>query len=240
MTADTPTILATTMGFHRGGRSWTPGPVFDFAFELAGRPAQPKLCFVSTATGDNPASIVGFYGAFAGTRVRASHLALFEKPNVDDVAAHLLGQDVIWVDRGSLVNLIAVWEAHGLDGVLRQCWQAGVVLAGESAGSLCWHAGGTTDSFGPQPCVARGLGFLPYANAVHYQQRRKHFRQMISAGELPAVGYATDVGAGLLYRGEDASVAVVADRLGAGAYRVERGEDTQTVEISLDVTHRLG
>jgi len=239
MPTDGPTILATTMGFHRSGRAWTPGPVFDFAFALAGKPAQPKLCFLSTGTGDNPASIAGFYGAFTGTRVHASHVALFEMPNVDDVAAHLLDQDVIWVDRGSLVNLTAVWQAHGLDDILRRCWQAGVVLAGESAGSLCWHAGGTTDSYGPQLAVAGGMGFLPYANAVHYQHRRKHFHRMISIGELPGVGYATDVGAGLLY-GPGGGVEVVADRPGAAAYRVERGDDGETVEITLDVLHRLG
>lgn len=240
MAADEPTILATTMGFHRGGRAWTPGPVFDFAFALAGKPAQPRLCFLPTGSGDSPASIAGFYGAFAGTRVSASHVALFDMPNVDDVAEHLLAQDVIWVDRGSVVNLIAVWEAHGLGDVLRRCWQAGVVLAGESAGSLCWHAAGTTDSFGPKLTAVAGLGFLPYANAVHYPQRRRHFHQMIGIGELPGTGYATDVGAGLLYRNGGGPVEVVTDRPGAGAYRVERGEDGETVEVTLDVRHRLG
>jgi hypothetical protein len=102
--ADAPTILATTMGFHRGGRCWEPGPVFDFAFELAGRPERPRVCFVATAGGDQASSISGFYGAFAGTQVRSSHLALFDMPCVEDVAAHLLGQDVIWVDRGSRVE----------------------------------------------------------------------------------------------------------------------------------------
>jgi hypothetical protein len=82
------------MGFHRGGRAWTPGPVFDLAFGLAASPARPRLCFITTGGGDSSSNIAGFYGAFAGTSVRASHLALFEMPNVDDVAAHLLAQDV--------------------------------------------------------------------------------------------------------------------------------------------------
>src|SRR5215216_3585551 len=138
MPAAAPTIVATTMGFHRGGRVWSPGPVFDLAFALAGSLTRPRLCLIATAGGDNPASIAGFYGAFAGGEVRVSHLALFDMPSVVDMARHLLGQDVVWVDRGSLVNLIAVWRAHGLGEVLRECWQAGVVLAGESAGSLCW------------------------------------------------------------------------------------------------------
>jgi peptidase E len=158
------------MGFHRGSWSWTPGPAFDLTFQLAGNPARPRLCSIATAGGDQPGSISGFYGAFAGSEVRTSHLALFDMPNVDDTAGHLLGQDVIWVDQGSVVNLLAVWRAHGLDEILRRCWRAGVVLAGESAGSLCWHAAGTTDSYGPEPASAAGLGLLPYANAVHYQQ----------------------------------------------------------------------
>jgi peptidase E len=232
--ATVATIVATTMGFHRGGRAWTPGPVFDLAFGLAGSPARPRLCFFATGGGDSSSSIAGFYGAFAGTSVRASHLALFEMPNVDDVAAHLLAQDVIWVDRGSLVNLIAVWRAHGLDGVLRRCWEAGVVLAGESAGSLCWHAAGTTDSFGPELVAAEGLGLLPYGNAVHYQQRRKHFHALMRAGQLPTVGYATDVGAGLVYQGVDLAEAI-ADRPGAGAYQVEVDGGGQVVETALAV-----
>ena len=71
-------------------------------------------------------------------------------PNVDDVAAHLLAQDVVWVSGGSVAGLLAMWRLHGVDEAMRAAWQAGVVLTGVSAGSICWHAGGTTDSFGPQ------------------------------------------------------------------------------------------
>ncbi|WP_407676862.1 Type 1 glutamine amidotransferase-like domain-containing protein [Phytohabitans aurantiacus] len=212
------------MGFHRGGGSWTPGPIFDLAVELAGRPERPRLCLLATASGDSPAAIAGFYGAFGASGSLVSHVALFDMPSVADMRKHLLRQDVIWVDRGSLVNLIAVWRAHRVDELLRECWQAGVVLAGESAGSLCWHVAGTTDSFGPRVAPALGLGFVPYANAVHYEQRRKSFHAFVADGSLPAVGYATDVGTGLVYRGSDL-VEAVAGRAKAGAYRVERTAD---------------
>lgn len=238
MAADAPTIVATTMGFARGGRRWVPGPVFDFAFGLAAASGQPRVCFIGTAGGDDPAAISGFYGAFAGSAVRASHLALFDMPSVEDVRGHLLAQDVIWVDRGSLVNLVAVWRAHGVDEVLRECWQAGVVLAGESAGSLCWHAAGTTDSFGPELRVAAGLGFVPYANAVHYRQRRSVFRELMAAGQLPATGYATDVGAGLVYRGTELAGAI-ADRPGAVAYRIELAGPGEVTEAVIE-PRRLG
>ena len=141
MPADAPTIVATSMGFNRARDPWRPGPVFRYAFDLAGAGTRPRICLVATAGGDQAATIGAFHQAFTGSGVRASHLALFDQPNVPDVREHLLAHDVIWVDRGSLVNLLAVWRAHGLDAILRECWQAGVVLGGESAGSLCWHTG---------------------------------------------------------------------------------------------------
>lgn len=236
MPATKPTILATSMGFNRARDPWQPSPIFRYAFDLAGKPAHPKLCFLTTGTGDRKNSIDKFYSAFKDSSVDASHVSFFEKPNVEDVSAHLHKQDVIWVDRGSLVNLLAVWRAHSLDKIMRGCWQNGIVLGGESAGSLCWHTGGTTDSFGNVRPFADGLGFLPYSNAVHYGERRELFHQSIASGILPD-GHATDAGAGLHYEGTDL-VTAVADRRGASAFRVTRQSANGGVrEESLQVTY---
>ncbi|MFN2496632.1 MAG: peptidase E [Pseudonocardiaceae bacterium] len=235
MPADKPTILATSMGFNRARVPWRPSPIFRYAFDLAGSLSRPKLCFLTTGTGDRQSSIDSFYAAFADSGVDTSHLSLFEQPNVPDVAAHLRGQDVIWVDRGSLANLLAVWRTHALDKVLDDCWQGGVVLGGESAGSLCWHAAATTDSFGEVRPLADGLGFLPYSNAVHYGERRELFQRCIGAGVLPD-GYATEAGAGLRYEGTDL-VAAIAARKNACAYRVTRqSADGMVCEEPLEVT----
>lgn len=230
MTAAAPTILATSTEYRLRDRNpldWNPGPIFSYAFELAGNPDRPRLCFLPTATGDALTYINGFYGAFAGTDVRTSHVTLFAMPNVADVRAHLLAQDVIWVGGGSVANLLAVWRVHGLEGILRECWEAGVVLGGISAGSLCWHVGGTTDSFGPdlRP-FTNGLGLLPYSNGVHYdgeEQRRPLYHKLLAEGTLP-MGYATDNGVGLYYRGTE-MVEAVTGRADAYAYRVETGPD---------------
>jgi peptidase E len=239
MPASAPTILATSMGFfgrNRGPYDWRPGPVFDLAFDLAGAPVRPKLCYLGTATGDDPARVGGVYAAFAGSRVDVSHLSLFPMPTVDDVRAHLLAQDVVWVGGGSVANLLAVWHTHGLDEIFAQAWRAGVVLGGVSAGSLCWHVGGTTDSFGPdlQP-VTNGLALLPHSNGVHYdseEQRRPLYQRLVANGTLPP-GYATDDGVGLVYRGTEL-VEAVADRPGTAAYRVERGPDGAAVETRIE------
>ena len=126
------------------------------------------------------------------------------------------------------MNLLAVWRAHGVDTILRSCWERGVVLGGESAGSLCWFAGGTTDSFGAVRPFPDGLGFLPAANAVHYGDRRDLFHEAISQGELPD-GYATDAGAGLHFEGITL-VAAVCDRPNAGAYLVTKHADGSVAE----------
>ncbi|MFD2092141.1 Type 1 glutamine amidotransferase-like domain-containing protein [Blastococcus deserti] len=244
MPASAPTILATSMGFASRGRGpydWRPGPVFGLAIDLAGAPARPKLCYLGTATGDDPVRLAGVYGAFAGSAVEVSHLSLFPMPTVADVRAHLLAQDVVWVGGGSVANLLAVWRVHGLDPVLAECWRAGVVLGGVSAGSLCWHVGGTTDSYGPdlRP-VTDGLGFIPTSNGVHHdseEQRRPLYHRLVADGTLPG-GHATDDGVGLVYRGTQL-VEAVADRADAAAYRVERGPGGTAVEIRVE-PRRLG
>src|SRR6476646_10087882 len=78
--------------------------------------------------------------------------------------------------RGSVAGLLAMWHVHGVDAAVRAAWRAGVVLTGVTAGSICWHVGGTTDSFGPdlRP-VTNGLALVPFSNGVHYDsepQRR--------------------------------------------------------------------
>lgn len=221
------------MGFNRAREPWKPSPIFDYAVKLAGGSPSPRVCFISTGTGDDKVSIDAFYGAFAGTAIVSSHLALFDKPNVPDVRTHLLAQDVIWVDRGSVVNLLAVWRAHGVDRIMRECWESGVVLGGESAGSLCWFQGGTTDSYGEVRPITDGLGFLPYSNAVHYEHRRAMFQRVVADGVLPS-GYTTDAGAGLHFSGTQL-VAAIADRASAGAYRLARGEDGEIDEEPLEM-----
>jgi peptidase E len=87
-------------------------------------------------------------------------------PHLDHVREHPLDQDVMWVGGGGGAGLLAIWRLHGWDEILHELWQTGIGLTGTSAGSICWHVGGTTDSFGPtlHP-VTNGLAFLPQGNA---------------------------------------------------------------------------
>ncbi len=201
-----------------------------YALTIARARHRPRLCYLPTAVGDSQAAIEAKQAAFRQRRpdVEFSILRLFTQPSVPDVRAHLLAQEILLVEGGSVVNLMAVWRAHGLPTILRECWEAGVVLAGASAGSMCWHVGGPTDSYrdGLDPFVD-GLALLPFSNGVHDdftdQPRRAAYRTMVASGVLPA-GYASEDGVGLHYIGTDLHRAVTV-RGGARAWQVEQADN---------------
>jgi peptidase E len=238
MPATVPTILATSGGLRRGSRTaFEFAPLLLHAVELSGVAGRaPRICYVGTAAGDQRWFNGLFSEAGQAAGMTVTQLNLFPMPTVADPAAFLLGQDVVWVGGGSVANLLAVWRLHGLDQALREAWQAGVVLAGVSAGSICWHLGGTTDSFGPdlRP-VTNGLGFVPFSAGVHYDsepQRRPLYQRLVGSGELPD-GYATDDGVGIVYHGAQFAEAVSEVR-GKGAYRVTRDEGGMAAEDRIE------
>jgi peptidase E len=189
---------------------------------------RPRVCLVETASGDPSEWYAVLYEAFNAAGCEVTELKLFTQPSADP-AERLTSCDFVWVGGGSVANLLALWRLHGVDLAMREAWERGVILAGVSAGSLCWHKGGTTDSFGPtlQP-VTNALGFLPYANGVHYdseEQRRPLLHRLMKNATLGPLAYATDDHVGIWYEGLE-PISVVGDSdvdptTGPGAYRVE-------------------
>jgi peptidase E len=213
----TPRILATSGGFNAGPtqRSVRLGTMILDALSTTEK-VRPRVCLVNTAGGDDSEYYAYAYEAFNAAGCDVTEMS-----------------DLVWVAGGSVANLLALWRLHGIDHAMRAAWERGVILGGASAGSLCWHVGGTTDSFGPilQP-VTNGLAFLPYANGVHYDaesQRRPFMHQLMSQKVLPTLAYATDNAVGVWYEGTDAT-RVVSDfemdpDVGPAAYRVELIDD---------------
>jgi peptidase E len=235
--ADAPTILATSGGSRRGTRTYLEfAPLVFHAIELSGVVGRaPRLCHLGTANGDQRHHNAWLDEAGRAAGIDVTHLNLFPMPGVGDMAGLLFEQDVVWVGGGSVANLLALWRLHGLDRIFEEVWRAGVVLAGVSAGSICWHTGGTTDSFGPDlRAVTNGLGFIPFSNGVHYDsemQRRPMFQKLIADGTLPD-GYATDDGVGLVYRGTELVEAVTEIR-NKRAFFVRRTGD-EVVETAIE------
>ncbi len=226
-----------------GGGGWMMEPenplLDDFILSLSGKD-RPKVCFLPIATGDPPGLIEAFHAAFPAARAEATHLPLFDRIDAPNPADHLPACDVIYVGGGNTANMLAIWRVHGVDRALRRAWQAGVVLAGASAGAICWFAGGSTDSFGPLAPLNDGLGLLAGSFCPHYDsepQRRPTYVGFVARGELPG-GLAMDDGAAAHIVGTGL-VEVVASRPTARGYRVTR-DGNSAVETELPARYLGG
>ena len=151
-----------------GGGQWPDDPIYRFIFDLTGAP-RPKVLFVPTAVGDADRAVAAFYRSFPAHSFEPSDLALFHR-TVEDLRSFVLTQDAVFVSGGNTLNLLAIWRAHGLDEILREAWDAGVVLAGGSAGANCWFEASTTDSFllGRADPLPDGLGLVPGSFCPHF------------------------------------------------------------------------
>jgi dipeptidase E len=227
------------VAFGGGGFSMESGnPLLDDYVLGLCRRRRPRVCFLPSASGDADHYVVRFYRAFAADRCEASHVSLFRREQGPaDLRAHLLAQDLIYVGGGSVVSLLGVWRAHGLDAILREAWQRGVVLCGLSAGSLCWFAEAMT-AFHGEPRRVAGLGLLPFSNCVHYEPtspRRLAYHGFLREGMRP--GYAAEDGAALHFVGSELA-RVVASRPRARGYRLDAA-DGRLVEMRI-ATRYLG
>ncbi len=221
-----------------GGGGFTMEPenplLDDFVLSLARRRKRPRVCFLGTASGDSDTYVRRFHEAFPPSRADATHLRFFER-TVHDLRAFVLEQDVVYVGGGSTANALAVWRVHGLDRILRAAWRRGVVMAGISAGAICWFEDGITDSFGmPYRALDDGLGFIRGACCPHYDgesARRNILRRLVARGFKST--YAVDDGAALHFVGTHLKE-VVSSRAKARAFRVHRrGSDVLETPISV-------
>ena len=178
-------------------------PALDrLVLTLTGKPV-PRICFLPTASGDQREQLTRFYERYGDWPCEPSTVSLFHlgRDRIDPVA-HLLGQDAIYVGGGSMRNMLAIWREHGIDEAMRAAWLGGAVLAGLSAGAICWFDGGISMSGGAPEPVA-GLGLLAGSLSVHLgsePQRLPVFHAAVASGELPP-GHAADDGAALLFAG---------------------------------------
>jgi dipeptidase E len=207
-----------------GGQQLQHPALTRYLLELTGK-SVPRILFVPTASGDDPANLLTFYQTFAGRRCEPSHLALFHR-TVDDIDGLFRAQDVVMVAGGNTANMLAIWRIHGVDDALREAYRNGTILTGWSAGCICWFEAGITDSFtlelGP---LHDGVKLLSGSACPHYdseERRRPVYAREIAAGLPPGIALEDAVAA----RYDDEQlVEVVSGRPGGRAFRVDaRGE----------------
>lgn len=218
-----------------GGFSADMPSVDEFVVSLVDS-SRPRICFVPTAAGDSTQYMVRFFEAFPARSFDTSVLELFGR-RVKDVGEFLGDQSIIYIGGGNTANMLSIWRTHGVDIALRDAWDAGVVLAGTSAGANCWFEASTTDSFllGTADPLLDGLGFLSGSFCPHYDgeaARRPSFQSLVASGALPP-GIACDEPAAVHFVGTQMSQ-VVTGAAGARAYSVVPGAGGTAVETPLE------
>jgi dipeptidase E len=191
--------------------------------------SMPRLCFIPTASADNPFGIANWFETCAPLDVKPFVQRMFissynQKVSFEEV---LLSMDGIVVGGGNTLNMMAIWKAQGIDTILRQAWDKGIVLAGGSAGSLCWFEHGTTDSRPKDISKVECLGFIKGSHCPHYDSeptRRPLYHSYIKSKEFKP-GYACDDQAAIYFEDNEVKK-VIALKDESNAYYVyeENGE----------------
>jgi len=203
-----------------GGFSMEPeNPLLDEYVLSLSEKEKPKICFLGTASGDAVSYIEKFHEGFKKHHCTTGHLSLF-KPFTANIKSFLLKQDIIYVGGGNTRNMLTLWRDWGVDKILREAYENGVVMAGLSAGAICWYEEGVTDSSGVGLDKLDCLGFLEGSSCPHYdgeEKRRPEYSRLLSEGMKP--GIACDDSVGILYENEKL-VDAVTSVAGKAAYKV--------------------
>lgn len=216
-----------------GGFSMEPeNPLLDEYLLKQSKSNQPKVCFISTASGDAEGYIQRFYQSFKNHYCVPSHLSLF-KNTPKDLEDYVMDKDIFYVGGGNTRNLLVLWKEWGLDKYLRKAWENGIILAGLSAGSICWFEEGVTDSIPGELTRLECLGILKGSSCPHYDgevERRESYHRLLKENRI-SNGIAMDDGVAVHYK-ENQIFKVISSRPNAKAYQVTFA-DNQVKEIEI-------
>lgn len=225
-------LMKQIIALGGGGFSMEPeNPLLDQYILQQSMKKNPKICFLATASGDSENYICRFYQFFEKQDCQPSHLSLFNPPT-RNIESFLLDKDIIYVGGGNTKNLLVLWKEWGLDTILKKAWEQGIILAGISAGSICWFEEGVTDSYGDGLEPLQCLGFLEGSNCPHYDgesDRRPSYQQLITNKKIKP-GFATDDGVAIHFIDQEIHT-IVSSRPNAKAYKVY--DDDKVIEKEL-------
>ena len=202
-------------------------PLLDLYILNQTHKTKPKVCFLPTAAGDSDKIQLNFYAAFTQYSCEPSIFSFF-RPPTHDFEDFLLEKDIIYVGGGNTFNMLAIWKAWGVDQTLKKAWENQIVLAGVSAGAICWFEQGHTDSFSVNnlsgiPC----LGFLKGSCSPHFdspqENRRASYTQLITDGKM-IPGYGLDDGVAIHYK-DDEVYKIVSSRENAYAHFIDQEKE---------------
>ena len=205
------------------GRSPGEGLIEKYILDQCNK-KNPNICFIPTATGDNEAYKVNYYSTFSKLNCSPVHLDFFKR--TPDLEALIQVQDIIFVGGGNTKSMLAVWKDWGLDVLLKEAYEKGVIMCGVSAGAICWFEEGITDSWSDDLKVMDCLGFIEGACCPHYDeepQRKPSLNKFLSDDILKSC-YAIDGGCALHIKDEQEYTSIVFAKE-KNAYYVELDKD---------------
>ena len=211
--------MAEIIALGGGGFSMEDSPALDLYILSQARKARPIVCFLPTASGDADSYVAKFYTAFSRLPCQPRHLSLFKTPPMDCERA-LLESNVIYVGGGNTKSMLALWREWEVDRLLRRAGEEGIILAGISAGAICWFEEGLTDSASKELSPLKCLGFLQGSCSPHFDgeaERRPSYLRLIAENTI-LPGYGIDDGCALHFS-DGALKCAVASRPKAKAYR---------------------
>lgn len=214
------------------------GRIFEYLLSLQKLERMQNILFINTATGDDRETREQFIESWNVLNIPCTYsfLDLFKR-TPPDLKSLLCSQDVIYVNGGNTKSMIAVWRAYGIDAILRDAWELGIVLAGASAGGICWFESCLTDSYAESFTSLDCIELLAGSCCPHYDEagRRETYHQMIKSGQLPD-GYGIDECTGIHFVGTSVhKVITVSGNKQAAAYKVKKQGDI-VVEITMPAT----
>lgn len=203
-----------------GGFTQEPkNPLLDLYILAQSHKKDPRICFLPTASGDNNDYTKFFEATFKCFPCQPRHLDIIQPSK--DLEEELLSADIIYVGGGNTKSMLGLWYEWDVDKILKKAYNKGILLAGVSAGSVCWFESCVTDSIPGKMSVLPCLGLLKGSNCPHYSSqsgRPEAFKHFIQSGELPS-GYAADDGVGLHFI-DGTLTRIVSSRKYARAYHL--------------------
>ena len=205
--------------------------IHRFIRDLCGK-ATPRALLIPTASYDDPEVYGKFqatHGNALGCRTKVLYL-LGAAPSKRELRDAIQSADLIWVSGGNTLKLMRRWRRLGVDALLRKAHRRGVVLAGSSAGALCWFGHGHSDSmsfYHPEKwdyIRVRGLGLIPATGCPHVlaEDRMAHFQAMM--WKHPGAGIAIDNDCAIAFAGNE--YRVLTARRDAKAFLLRKTDGT--------------
>lgn len=201
----------------------------------------PKIVFIGAAHGDDESRFLVIKKYFSddfGCEVENLNLIDDSKrPNKDDLQKTILGTDIIYIGGGNVTYLMKVLSKTGVDKLLRQAYDKGIIMAGNSAGGCVWFDyygndedddfDGTFETFSPK----KALGFVHGYFEPHWDTKTEEgiAKDSVSKNTVQRMliknnisGYGVDEGAALMIQtdGDKQTITEIISKNGAKIYKL--------------------